>query len=174
MIKSLTNVTSTRLVWNAYFAYVESKLRYGIIFWGREKKYPFRYFNYKKKVIRSITGTHKRTSCRPIFRKFKILTLTSLYILEMLCFLKKYKGDMKHNSEIHGHNTRRKQDLQQCNTTLYQKSVMNMGTKLYNKLPIQIKQLDTYKGFKKEVKKFLVHNAVYKIEEFYALWLMIC
>ena len=99
MIESLTNVTSTRLIWNAYFAYVESKLRYGIIFWGREKKYPFRYFNYKKKVIRLITGTHKRTSCRPIFRKFKILTLTSLYILEMLCFLKKYKGDMKHNSD---------------------------------------------------------------------------
>ena len=92
-------------------------------------------------------------------------------MLEMLRFLKKYKGDMKHNSEIHGHNTRWKQDLhiQQCNITLYQKSVMNMGTKLYNKLPIQIKQLDTCKGFKKEVKKFLVHNAVYTIEEFYAL-----
>jgi len=168
MIKSLTNVTSNRLIWNAYFAYVESKLRYGIIYWGREKK-SIQIFQLQKKVIRLITGTHKCTSCRPIFRKFKILTLTSLYILEMLCFLKKYKGDMKHNSEIHGHNTRRKQDLQQCNTTLYQKSVMNMGTKLYNKLPIQIKQLDTYKGFKKEVKKFLVHNAVYKIEEFYAL-----
>ena len=38
MIESLTNVTSTRLIWNTYYAYVESKLRYGIIFWGREKK----------------------------------------------------------------------------------------------------------------------------------------
>jgi hypothetical protein len=48
---------------------------------------------------------------------------------------------MKHNSEIHGHNTRRKQDLhkQQCNTALYQKSVINMGIKLYNKWPTQIK-----------------------------------
>jgi len=44
-----------------------------------------------------------------------------------------------------------------------------MGIKLYNKLPIQIKQLDTFKSFKKEVKTFLVHNAVYTIEEFYAL-----
>ena len=78
---------------------------------------------------------------------------------------------MKHNSAIHGHNTRRKQVLhiQQCNTALYQKSVINMGIKLYNKLPIQIKQLDTFKSFKKEVKTFLVHNAVYTIEEFYAL-----
>ena len=44
-----------------------------------------------------------------------------------------------------------------------------MGIKLYNKLPTQIKQVDKYKSFKKEVKKFLVHNAVYTIEEFYAL-----
>jgi hypothetical protein len=170
MIKSLKNVTNSRLIWNVYFAYVESRLRYGIIFWGGEKK-STQIFQLQKKVIRLITGTHKCTSCRPIFRKFKILTLTSLYILEMLCFLKKYKGDMKHNSEIHGHNTRRKQDLhvQQCNTTLYQKSVLNMGIKLYNKLPIEIKQLDTYKSFKKEVKTFLAHKAVYTIEEFYAL-----
>ena len=78
---------------------------------------------------------------------------------------------MKNNSEIHGHNTRRKQGLhiQQFNTALYQKSIMNMGIKLYNKLPIRIKQLDTYKSFKKEVKTFLVHNAVYTIEEFYEL-----
>jgi hypothetical protein len=46
---------------------------------------------------------------------------------------------------------------------------MNMGIKLYNKLPTQIKQVNTYKSFKKEVKKFLVHNAIYTIEEFYAL-----
>ena len=32
MIKSLTNVTSIRMIWNAYFALVESRLRYGIIF----------------------------------------------------------------------------------------------------------------------------------------------
>ena len=49
------------------------------------------------------------------------------------------------------------------------KSVLNMGIKLYNKLPIEIKQLDTYKSFKKEVKTFLAHKAVYTIEEFYAL-----
>jgi hypothetical protein len=61
VIKSLTNVTSTRLIWNAYFAYVESKLRYGIIFWGREKK-SIQIFQLQKKVIRLITGTHKRTT----------------------------------------------------------------------------------------------------------------
>ena len=51
---------------------------------------------------------------------------------------------------------------------MYQKSVINMGIKLFNKLPMQIKQLDKYKSFKKEVKTF-VHNAFYIIEEFFAI-----
>jgi len=52
---------------------------------------------------------------------------------------------------------------------IYQKSVINMGIKLFNKLPMQINQLDKYKSFKKEVKTFLVHNAFYTIEEFFAI-----
>jgi len=38
-----------------------------------------------------------------------------------------------------------------------------MGIKLFNKLPIQIKQLD---GFKREVKNFLLRNSFYTTEEF--------
>ena len=75
---------------------------------------------------------------------------------------------MKQNIEIHGHNTRKKYDLhtQHCSTVLYQKSVTNTGIKLFNKLPIQIKQLDDYKVFKRVVKKLLLHNSFYTIEEF--------
>ena len=129
---------------------------------------PIEYSGYKKKVIKLITGVYKRKSCRSIFRKFKILTLASLYIFEMLCFLKKHQGKVKHNSEIHEYNTRKKHDLhiQHCNTVLYQKGVINMGKKLFNKLPIQIKQLDNFKSFKREVKTFLVNNSFYTIDEF--------
>jgi hypothetical protein len=117
---------------------------------GRRQKI-YKDIQVTKKVIQLITAVNKRESCRFIFRKFQILTLTSLYILEMVCFLKKYQGNVKHNSEIHGHNTRKKHDLhiQHCSTVLYQRSVINMGIKLFNKLPVQIKQLDDYKGFKK-------------------------
>jgi len=41
-----------------------------------------------------------------------------------------------------------------------------MGVKLFNKLPIQIKQLDNDRGFKREMKIFLLHNLFYTIEEF--------
>jgi hypothetical protein len=89
MIKSLKNVTSTQTIWNIYFAHFESRLRYGIMFWGGDEK-SIRIFWLQNKVIKLITGVHKRKSCRPILRKFKILTLASLHIFEMLNFLKKY------------------------------------------------------------------------------------
>ena len=86
----------------------------------------------------------------------------------MLCFLKKHQGNVKQNLEIHRHNTRKKYDLhtRHCSTVLYQKSVTNMGIKLFNKLPIQINQLDDYRGFKREVKNFLLCNSFYTTEEF--------
>ena len=34
IIKSLKDVLGTNMLWNIYFAYFESRLRYGIIFWG--------------------------------------------------------------------------------------------------------------------------------------------
>jgi hypothetical protein len=40
-----------------------------------------------------------------------------------------------------------------------------MDIKLFNKLLIQITQLASYKGVKREVKTFLLHNAFYTIEE---------
>ena len=69
---------------------------------------------------------------------------------------------------IHEHNTRSKYNLhtQFCNITLFQKSVLNMGVKLYNFLPSKIKKLDDFNRFKKEVKSAWLNNSFYTIEEF--------
>ena len=47
--------------------------------------------------------------------------------------------------------------IQSYNTDLYKRSVINMSTKLYNKLPDYIKETDSYKTFKKELKSLLLH-----------------
>ena len=43
-------------------------------------------------MIRLITGVHKRENIRHILGKFQILTLDTLYILEVLCFVKNITG----------------------------------------------------------------------------------
>jgi hypothetical protein len=44
-----------------------------------------------------------------------------------------------------------------------------MGSKLYNKLPDYIKEIESYKTFRKQLKSFLLWGAFYSVEEFVAL-----
>ena len=69
---------------------------------------------------------------------------------------------------IHAHNTRSKYDLhtQFCNTTLFQKIVLNMGVDLYKYFLSKIKKLDNFNCFRKEVKLALLKNSFYVLEEF--------
>ena len=103
---------------------------------------------------------NKYESCRQKFKENRILTVTSMYVLEVLCYIKKYRGDRKHNCEIDECNTRSKYDLntQSRNTSLLQNSVLHMGVKLYRCLPLKIKKLDNFNQFRKEVKSVLLNN----------------
>ena len=51
------------------------------------------------------------------------------------------------------------------NSEVYKKSVINMGTKVYNNLPGFIKDIDNYKAFKKQLKLFFLLHSFYSIEE---------
>jgi predicted enzyme involved in methoxymalonyl-ACP biosynthesis len=119
-------------------------------------------------VIRLITGLKKFESCRQTFKDNRILTMTSLYILEVLCFIKKHKNDLKRNCEIHKHNTRSKYNLhtQSYNTSLLQKSVLHMGSRLFKHLPLRIRNVDKYNQFRKEVKSTLLNSTIYTLEEY--------
>jgi hypothetical protein len=41
-----------------------------------------------------------------------------------------------------------------------------MGIRFYNKVPINIKKLEEYKLYKRELKSFLIDHAFYSVEEF--------
>ena len=107
-------------------------------------------------------------SCRHYFMEYKIFTVTSLYILEVLCFIKKNQRQFQHNFHIHGYNTRGKTDLhtERCNTTVFQKTVVNMGIKLHNRLSVRRKTMKDFRIFKKGLKCLFLNNYFYTIIEF--------
>jgi len=76
---------------------------------------------------------------------------------------------LRRNSDIYEYNTRRKQDLHvpSCNTSLVNRSVMNMGIRLYNEMPTRIKQLDILRDFKRKLKLFLLDHPFYSLNEFF-------
>jgi hypothetical protein len=117
-----------------------------------------------------MVGVSSRTSCRQLFKELNILTLVSLYVMEVTYYIRKHHQFVDLNSNIHAHNTCRKMDIhiQSYNTDLYKRNVINMETKLCNKLPGYMKEIDSYKTSKKELKSLLLHS-FYSVEEFVAL-----
>jgi hypothetical protein len=117
-----------------------------------------RIHRIQKGVLRSMVGVSSRTAYRQLFKELNILTLLSLYIMEVTCYIRKHHQFVDLNSNMHAHNTRRKTDIhtQSYNTDLCDRSAINMGTKLDNKLPGYIKEIDSYKTFKKELKSLLL------------------
>ena len=87
---------------------------------------------------------------------------------ERTCFIRKYCQSLEQNTQVHQHNTRRKLDIhvKLRNTEIYKKSVINMGTEVYNNLSKFLKEMDDYKAFKKELKLFLLLQTFYSVEEF--------
>jgi hypothetical protein len=93
----------------------------------------------QKKVIRLITGLKRLQSWRQKFKENGILTVTSIYILEVLCYIKKHRDDLKKNCEIHDHNTRSKYDLhtQSHNTSQLQKKCAAYGCQIVQTIALE-------------------------------------
>jgi hypothetical protein len=159
-----------------YYAHFQAHLQYGIIFWGYDSD-SIKIFRLQKKVIGLICGIGRLVSCSSVFRDYKILTVPSLYILETLYFIKKHSTHLKSNEQPYDYNTRGKTNYHKLshNASQYQKSVTNMGVKLYNCLPNRLNTLTSVNIFKYEVKRILLENAFYTVHEFYnwkvlAIW----
>jgi hypothetical protein len=145
-------VSQTVLI-NVYYAEFESVLKYGIIFWGGVQNDFKDIFKLQKKCIRVIKGVKNRVSCRNLLREFKMLTGISLHIFEIICFMKKNMIYTTQFSDIHGSNTIHKRDLyvQFCNTECSKRGVINMGTKILNGLPVELKNEMNPNVFKKKL-----------------------
>jgi len=75
---------------------------------------------------------------------------------------------LRRYSDIYEYNIRRKCDLHvpSYNTSLFKMSVMNMGIRLYNKMLTRIKQLDSFRDFKRKLKLFLLDHPFYSLNDF--------
>ena len=135
-----------------------------------KKTLPYSFF-FQCRIKKLTEGVNPRTPCRQLFKELNILTIVSLYILEVINYLRRHHQFAELNSNVHAYNTRRKGDIhiQSYKTDLYKKSVINMGSNLYNKLPDYIKEIESYKTFRKQLKLFLLRHAFYSVEEFVAL-----
>jgi hypothetical protein len=124
VIRSLKQVLSVESLKMAYFSIFHSIMSCGIMFWA-VSTYNKIVFKIQKRVIRIITNSSNKDSCRDLFKKLNILPLQSQYLLTLLMFVVKNKELFKMNSDVHNFNTRSSYDLHlpTANLTVFQKGV---------------------------------------------------
>jgi hypothetical protein len=93
-----------------------------------------------------MTGSTTRISCRTLFQKLEILTVTSQYILSLMRFLSSNLEIYTFKISIHNINTRCKLKMHKPATrlTMYQRSVYY---NIYNKLPVDLAELAPKKKY---------------------------
>jgi hypothetical protein len=78
-IRTVKGIMSQETLKMIYFAYVNSIMEYGIIFWG-DSPNSINIFRVQKQIIRVIVNVKTRDSCRDLFKNLKILPMYSQYI----------------------------------------------------------------------------------------------
>lgn len=162
----LAPTINTDVLLSAYYGLVESVLRYGIIFWGNSSNKDMAFI-MQKRCLRAMFGIQSTESCKPLFTKHKILTLPSLYILEIALFVRNNPHLFPRISDIIIRNRRdnSKIRVQPAKTALLYKSVVCRAPIIYNNIPNYVKKLNTDQ-FKKTLKKILTEKAYYNVNEF--------
>jgi hypothetical protein len=75
-LRAITPDLSTDILKMVYYAYVHSLMSYGIIF-GGNSSHSIEIFRIEKSVIRIITKSSNKASCRQLFKQMEILPLQS-------------------------------------------------------------------------------------------------
>jgi hypothetical protein len=139
-IRTIHAIMSPETLRMVYFTYIHSVVSYGIIFGGNQP-YSDKIFKIQKRVIRIITNSRMRDSCRELFKKLEILPLYSQYIFSISIFVIKNKHLFYTNNQIHIIHTRFKTNLHPptANLTKFQKAVHYSTIKIFNNLSHNIK-----------------------------------
>jgi hypothetical protein len=93
-----------------------------------------------------------------LFGDFKILTVTSLYIFEILCFIKRIRS-IRPNILIFVITTQKENRICMSNYATMltvKKGVINMGIQIHNNLPSELKRIESVKFFKNKLKSYLL------------------
>lgn len=165
VVKRLKWIGTLEAAKTAYYALVHSHMQYGLAVWGSSTGNLNRVLTLQKKSIRTLGGLTPLQSCKQAFQSLGILTVTALYIYEIILYADTL--NLPTNNDVHSYNTRHasRYVLPQHRTALYEKKPSYIGRKLRNQLPDNIRKLSGNK-FKTALHDFLLERPVYTIEEF--------
>ena len=159
-IRSLLPLDVLVCLYNALFL---SFLQYGLIVWGKTyASYIDPIFKLQKKAVRAISF-QPRMSPLPIFNDFKLRRLTFVFDSVNKTSPTCFHDFFLLNSSVHQYSTRRPHigqgDLYMSRKNSLQyglKSIRYLGAKLWNALPVEIRNASSKKLFKIKLKSYFL------------------
>lgn len=151
-----------------YFAHIHSSLNYGILCWGNCTRIN-EILVIQKRIIRTMLFKTRSTSCRELFKKSNILTVTSLYILNAVTFIKSNPSNFAQARDgitRYGLRINSNISIPSHRLSLTANGPTVMSIKLFNKLPSSIKNLDKLNEFKAAVRNLLIRTTLYSVDEY--------
>ena len=163
---------NTKTLFILYYSLVQPYISYGIILWGKTfQTHLSPLFILQKRALRVITSSHKRTHTKPLFERFQILPLYQSVIFSSLIFVHKYfyrpydiptsfqyyftrQTDI-HHYQTRGYNFNFQIPLFKSNLSL--NTLKISGPREWNKLPLNLKSIQSASLFKKKLRYYLLH-----------------
>ena len=143
-------------LYQLYCSFILPYLSYGILLWGNATKtYITKLLKIQKRAIRIISNSSYLCHTKPLFERYKTLSIFELYDKELGIFMYKYKNGLLPLSfdhaftelqSVHNYDTRNKTNFRYDIHKI--KSVFTTGPKLWNNLPKSIKTAKSLNSFK--------------------------
>ena len=162
----MKNIFDQKALINMYYSLAYSHISFSILYWGLATDRD-RVFICQKKLIRLIFNLKPGETCKESFKTNKLLTTPSIYIYKCLCFVKKNLQFFDKVSSHHNHATRSSDLLIPAHkSALYEKSPNYYCIKLYNSLPLELKNNNNFNSYKHHIKVMLIDGAYYSTDAF--------
>ena len=169
-LRSVANVLNLSTSRTVYYALFESHLRYALPFWGACCATQFeRIFKLQKRAVRYSLRLTSRAHCRDLFKRYKILTLPSLFILESVCLVRKHVSSIS-LGPVHGYpirNAEHNMYLPTPHSELVKSSILYNAKKMHNHLPSEINSISSFPAFRRALRSYLLEKAFYAVNDFF-------
>jgi hypothetical protein len=165
MIRKLSSTTSLEILKLIYYAKIHSHLAYCVVLWGNSSAAAMA-FSMQKRALKVMANKSIRSPGKPLFLKFNIMTLPSMYIFYCALFVKKNPTLFLPNSSVHAYLTRGSENIHILQQLCARKGPHHSASLIFNKLPMSIKHIVDINVFKTELRKFLQPKGYYSVNEF--------
>lgn len=149
-----------------YFAHFHSLMSYGTLLWGNSTD-ANRVLLMQKRAIRTLAGVKPRHSCRGLFVAHRILTHYSVYIFQILMFV---RNNISSFARVHvlGKELRHTGRLRTVprRMALAGKNPRVIGPTYYERLPAKLKNVPSDETFKHQLRNLLLDNPLYSVSEY--------